>query len=182
MVRWRGRGTALLGKVSPGSVSLGDRGRCPEDGQHSAGRAGHRSCSCSQECQRAAYGGATAAVSDVWGAPDSPRLGGHGMAHTCTGQVEAATGPPSQDGAASRVPRDGTGAATPGDVAPASRGMPSLRTAQRSYDAVQMPVPQSQVAEGPAGSGSAMETTRGGGIAAHHQRGPPVTHMHSRGR
>ena len=48
-------------------------------------------------------------------------------------------------------------------------------------NAVPMPVPQSQMAEGPAGGASAMETTWGGD-AAHHQWGPPFTHMHSRGR
>ena len=74
------RGGALVGAVSPGSVGLGDKGRCPEDGQHHGGRAGHRACS--QEHQRAMYAGATAAASNVWGASDSPRLGGHGVAHT----------------------------------------------------------------------------------------------------
>ena len=72
-----------------------------------------------------------------------------------------------------RVPRDGNiaCAATPRDVAPTSRGMPSLRKTRRGHNAVPMPVPQGQVAESAAGYESAMETTWGDDIA-HHQRGP----------
>ena len=60
-------------------------------------------------------------------------------------------GPPSKDGAPSwGVAKDGdiASAATPGDLAPASGGMPLLRMARNSNDAVHMPVPQAKVDEG----------------------------------
>ena len=70
----------------------------------------------------------------------------------------------SLDGAAPpRVPGYGNiaGTTTPGDVAPTSGGMPPVRKTQRGYDAVSMPVPQSQMVESPTGGESAMETTLG---------------------
>ena len=93
--------------------------------------------------------------------------------------MEATAGPPSHDGAASLgLPGDG-------DIqillvplhlgmAPASGGMPPLRTAQGSNDAVQMPVPQAQVEEGPPRSGPAMEATRG--ALLHIINGVPRSH------
>ena len=79
---------------------------CPYDGQHPGGRAGHGSCR--QECLKAAFGGATAAISNVWSAPHGARLSKHGVGHSRTEQMEATSGPPSPDEAAPpRVPGDG---------------------------------------------------------------------------
>ena len=116
MVGRRGRGGALVGEIPPRSVSSGESGRCPEAGQHPSGHTDRRSCR--QECQRAAFGSATTAISDVWSAPHNAGLNRHGVSRT--EQMEAAAGPPSPDGAAPpRVPgeRNIAGATTHGDVA-----------------------------------------------------------------
>ena len=131
-----------MGEIPPRSDSSDKSQKCPEDGQDPGGRADHGSCR--QDCQRAALGGATAAVSDVWSAPHGPGLNRHSVVHSHTEQIEAAAGPPSPDGTTPpRVLTDGNiaGATTLGDVAPTSRGMPPLRKIQRGHNAVPMPVP-----------------------------------------
>ena len=95
-----------------------------------------------QECQRTGTGSAPATVGDVRNTSHGAGLSGYGVAHSRTEQMEAAAGPPSPNGnAPPRVPGDGNSAraATPGDVAPTPRGLPSLRKAQRGHDAYRWP-------------------------------------------